>query len=78
MATVTPITRHLQLQFQVGTTAKGDPKLQNRNFAHVSPSASDDDLLAVGQALATLIDETLFQIARVDQNGLAASTTTTA
>lgn len=78
MATVTPITRHLQLQFQVGTTAKGEPKLQNRNFAHVSPSASDDDLLAVGQALAGLINESLYQVARVDQSGIAAATVPTA
>lgn len=78
MATVTPITRHLQLQFQVGTTAKGETKLQNRNFAHVSPSASDDDLLAVGQALAGLINESLYQVARVDQSGIAAATVPTA
>lgn len=71
MTTVTPLSRHLQLQFQNGTTAAGRPKLKNHNYAHVSPNASDDDVLAVGQALAGLCADAVYQIARVDQNGLA-------
>lgn len=71
MATATPISRHLQLQFQVGTTASGLPKLQARNFAHVSPAALDDDVLAVGQALGALFPDALHGVNRVDQTGLA-------
>ncbi|CAM3915553.1 DUF1659 domain-containing protein [Alicyclobacillus pomorum] len=72
MATVTPVSRHLQLQFQVGTTSSGLPKLKNRNYAHVSPKASDDDILAVGQALGELFAETLYGVSKVDQNGIEA------
>ncbi|GGJ04072.1 MAG: DUF1659 domain-containing protein [Chloroflexi bacterium] len=73
MAQVTPIARHLQLQFQNGTTASGLPRLRNRNYPHVSPAAADDDVLAVGQALANLASEPVYAIARVDQAGLAPS-----
>ncbi len=73
MAQVTPLSRHLQLQFQVGTNADGTPKIQSRNFANVSPSASDDDVLAVGQALAALFGESLYAVARVDQDQLTAT-----
>ncbi|KPV44992.1 DUF1659 domain-containing protein [Alicyclobacillus ferrooxydans] len=77
MAQVTPISRHLQLQFQVGTTASGAPKLLNRNYANVLPSAADDDVLAVGQALAGLFADSLYQVTRVDQNGLSSTAATT-
>ncbi|QSO51743.1 DUF1659 domain-containing protein [Alicyclobacillus curvatus] len=77
MAQVTPISRHLQLQFQIGTTASGAAKLQSRNYANVSPSASDDDVLTVGQALAGLFADSLYQVTRVDASELSASATTT-
>jgi len=77
MAQVTPISRHLQLQFQVGTTTSGAPKLKSQNYPHVSPIALDDDILAVGQAIAGLFNETLYEVARVDQSGLTATPTTT-
>lgn len=77
MALATPITRNLQLQFQIGTNASGQPKIQNRNYTHVDPAALDDDLLAVGQALAGLYADTFVQVARVDQEGLSAAATTT-
>lgn len=73
MAQVTPISRVLQLQFQVGTTADGRPKLQNRNYSHISVNVTDDDVLAVGQALAGLSADPIFQIARIDAAGLAAT-----
>ncbi len=78
MAQVTPLSRHLQLQFQIGTTSKGLPKLRNRNYTHVSSSISDDDLLAVGQALGGLFADPLYQVTRVDQNGIAATPTSPA
>jgi len=72
MAQVTPISRVLQLQFQNGTTSTGMPKLKNRSYTHVSPTAADDDVLAIGQALAGLSADPLFQIARIDATGLDA------
>ncbi|SIT05551.1 DUF1659 domain-containing protein [Alicyclobacillus vulcanalis] len=56
----------LQLQTQSGTRANGQPKLKVHKFNHVSPQAADADLLAVGLALAQLIDEPLVQVERVD------------
>lgn len=76
MAQTTPLTRHLQVQFQIGTSTNGRPKLKNQNYAYLSPSAVDDDILAVGQALAALSADTLYQIARVDQTGIAATPAT--
>ncbi|MDQ0190067.1 DUF1659 domain-containing protein [Alicyclobacillus cycloheptanicus] len=76
MATITPLSRHLQLQFQNGTLASGKPKVKNQSYTNVSPSAADDDILAVGQALAALSSETLLGIARLDQSGLAAAAAT--
>jgi hypothetical protein len=78
MAQVAPISRHLQLQLQVGTLTDGSPKIANHNYAYVLPTASDDDVLAVGEALAGLFSEPLVQVARVDQAALTAATTTTA
>ncbi|MFB5190846.1 DUF1659 domain-containing protein [Alicyclobacillus fastidiosus] len=77
MAQTTPVSRVLQIQTQVGTTSSGQPKLRSHNYANVALEAADDDLLAVGQALAALIDEPLVQVARVDQVVITASTSNT-
>ncbi|MCL6548797.1 MAG: DUF1659 domain-containing protein [Alicyclobacillus sp.] len=71
MATATPISRHLQIQFQAGTSSTGRPLVKSHNYPHVNPNAADDDVLAVGQALGGLFSDPVFQIARVDQTGLA-------
>lgn len=75
MATVTTLSRHLQIQFQNGTTATGQPKAKNQTYANVSSTAADDDIMAVGQALAGLSSATLLNINRVDQDALAPSAT---
>lgn len=72
MAITTPLSRTLVLQFQVGVTAAGTPKLQSRRYPRVSPSALDDDVLAVGQALAALFADPLFQVDRLDDTGISA------
>lgn len=77
MAQTTSVGTVLQLQTQTGTTASGQPKVKSHNFANVATNATDDDILAVGQALATLIGEPLVQIVRVDQTALSASSSTT-
>lgn len=76
MANTTELNRRLQLQFQVGTTSKGLPKLKNQNYAHVNPNLSDDDLISVGEALAALFDEPLYQVTRIVQDGVTASSST--
>lgn len=76
MAQVTELQRRLVLEFQVGTTSKGQPKLKSHNFAHCSTSISDDDLLAVGEALAALFPDALYQVTRLDSFGIVANATT--
>jgi hypothetical protein len=71
MAQLTPLARTLQLEFLNGTMADGRPKLRNRNWAHMKPDAADDDVLAVGQAIAGLCADSLYSINRVDETGLA-------
>lgn len=67
MTTATLSTRHLQIQLQVGATSQGRPKLKTLNFANVNVTASDDDIMAVGEALSALCADTVYQIGRVDQ-----------
>lgn len=69
--TTTLNTRRLQLQFQVGTTTTGRPKLKNHYLAHINPAAADADVLAVGQALAPLFADPLYQIGLADQSTLS-------
>ncbi|MCY0870699.1 MAG: DUF1659 domain-containing protein [Firmicutes bacterium] len=71
MAQTTELGRVLQLQFNVGTTSKGEIKVKNHNFPHVNPNVADDDLLAVGNALADLFSMPLYQVARTDQVALS-------
>lgn len=73
MAQTTALGTVLQIQTQSGTKANGQPKVKSHNFANVAATASDDDVLAVGQAIAALIGEPLLQIVRVDQAELSAS-----
>ncbi|MFD1673635.1 DUF1659 domain-containing protein [Alicyclobacillus fodiniaquatilis] len=73
MAQTTPASRVLQIQLQSGTLANGEPKVQKQNFANVVTDAADDDLLAVGQAIAALFSEPLIQIARVDTTVITAA-----
>jgi hypothetical protein len=72
MAIATPLSRTLVLQFQVGTTTAGVPKLLARRYPKVSPGAVDEDVLAVGQALAALFAEPLFLLDRLDDTGISA------
>ncbi|WP_026961550.1 DUF1659 domain-containing protein [Alicyclobacillus herbarius] len=73
MANVNPLSCRLQIQVQTGTMADGSPKLGTYSFANVSPQASEDDVLAVGQALGALFADPLVQVVRVEQDALSAS-----
>lgn len=73
MAQSTPISRVLQVHLQSGTTAGGQPKVTSHNYANVALDALDDDLLAVGQAIAALYADPLARIVRQDQTAITAS-----
>lgn len=76
MAQTTLVNRTLQIQTQVGTLTSGKPKVQRHNFANVSVDAVDDDILAVGQALAALMADPLLQVTRVDQTDITPDAST--
>ncbi|MDO9508893.1 MAG: DUF1659 domain-containing protein [Thermovirgaceae bacterium] len=46
----------LRTRVQIGTSAGGSPILRSCAYNGVSPSVAADDLIAVSQALGTLID----------------------
>jgi hypothetical protein len=56
----------LSLELQTGVDAQGNPVYRNKNLRSINPSAVDQDLYDVGQALAGLQEYTLSKISRVD------------
>ncbi|WAH36674.1 DUF1659 domain-containing protein [Alicyclobacillus dauci] len=76
MAQTTPVSRVLQIQLQTGTLANGQPKVTSHNYANVAMDSVDDDLLAVGQAIAALYADPLVQITRQDQVAISANSST--
>lgn len=63
---VTTTSRHLLVQLQVGQTAAGKPKLNNRSYPHVDVSAADAAIDNVLQALAPLYADPIYAMGRVD------------
>lgn len=74
MAQVTPIVSQLQFQLQTGTAADGTPKLSVKTYNNVDSSATDDDVLAVGQALGALFAQPVVQVIRINQSALSTAT----
>jgi len=72
MAQVTPVSSQLQFQLQSGAAADGTPVISKRTYNNVKPSAADDDVYAIGQALAALFADELVQVVRINQSALAA------
>jgi len=56
----------LNLEVQTGVDAQGNPVYRNRNYKSIDPSAADQDLYDVAQAIAGLQSYTLSKISRVD------------
>ncbi|MBM7867675.1 DUF1659 domain-containing protein [Heliobacterium gestii] len=65
-----PVNASLRLVTQTGTTAKGEPKFQNRDFKGLKPSATDENVFAAAEALSGLMSLPVSRIARVDMNQL--------
>jgi len=62
-----PVGSRLQLRFMVGQDAQGNPIYRSRSYSNVKPAASDDDLFAVGNALAGLQQHTLDEVRRISE-----------
>ena len=78
---VTPVSRNLLIQLQIGQTTAGKPKLHNRVYPHVDVSASDTAIDSVLTALIPLFSDPVFAVGRVDtvqlQNTASTGTTGT-
>lgn len=69
--TSTPLGSVVELTVQTGTDAAGQPVYARIRLRNVKPSATDEDVYAVGQALAGLQVYPLAEVRRVDTEELA-------
>ena len=65
-ATKSEATARLILKVETGQTAAGAPVYSQRSFAHINPALTDDDVLAIGNALAGLQIRPLGSVHRQD------------
>ena len=75
---VTPVSRNLLIQLQIGQTTAGKPKLHNRVYPHVDVSASDTGIDSVLTALIPLFADPVYSVGRVDTVQLQNAPATTA
>ncbi|MBC7324301.1 MAG: DUF1659 domain-containing protein [Moorella sp. (in: Bacteria)] len=68
----TPLATTLRLQVQTGTGADGKPLYRVRSYSRVKPSASDQDVYDVAQAIGSLQVHPVNAVSRVDENDLSA------
>ncbi|WP_406678042.1 DUF1659 domain-containing protein [Moorella sp. ACPs] len=69
----TPLATTLRLQVQTGTGANGQPVYRVRSYSRVKPSASDQDVYDVAQAIGSLQVHPVNAVSRVNENDLSAS-----
>jgi hypothetical protein len=62
-----PLTSAMEIVVRAGTDAKGNPILATRTYRSVKTTAADEDVLAVGQALAGLQANPVDSIRRVNE-----------
>ncbi len=63
---VTPVSRNLLVQLQIGQTSAGKPKLHNRAYPHVDVNAGDAAIDSVLTALAPLFADPIYAMGHVD------------
>ncbi|CEP68839.1 Protein of unknown function DUF1659 [Moorella glycerini] len=68
----TPLATTLRLQVQTGTDATGQPVYRVRSYSRVKPSASDQDVYDVAQAIGSLQVHPVNAVSRVNENDLSA------
>jgi hypothetical protein len=67
-ANSTKVQSSIVLKVKTGTNAKGENILKNIRYSKVKVTASDEDVLAVGTVIGTLLAYPIQQIVREDQN----------
>ncbi|NMB41404.1 MAG: DUF1659 domain-containing protein [Firmicutes bacterium] len=69
MAVIThPLGSRMQLRLTVGQDDEGNPIYRSRSYSNVKPMASDDDVFAVGNALAGLQQHDLKEVRRINEH----------
>lgn len=61
-----PLGSRLQLRLIVGQDGQGNPIYRTRSYSNVKPDASDEDVLAVGNALAGLQQHEVEELRRTN------------
>ena len=67
-ANFTDINRKLTIVLENGVNANGEPKTKSRTYSGLSETASADNILAAGQALASFMDAPVVNIYVKDTN----------
>ncbi|NLC12242.1 MAG: DUF1659 domain-containing protein [Firmicutes bacterium] len=65
--TVIPLGSRMQLRFKVGETEGGRDIVRSRSFSNIKPDAQDEDVHAVGTALAQLQVNELLALRRINE-----------
>ncbi|MDB5083814.1 MAG: hypothetical protein JWN30_700 [Bacilli bacterium] len=68
-----PQAATLVIQVQTGVTAAGKPMVKSKSYPIIDPSATDDQVYAIGQAIASLQQEPAVAIERLDRAVLVAT-----
>ena len=72
MAIVTKNPSGLKLRFDCGADEiTGKTIVRSKTYSNVKPTAANDDLYAVGDALASLAKDDVIEIARIDNSTLS-------
>ena len=66
----TPLGSTLRLIVETGVDLEGNPILKNRNYLNVKPAATDQDVFDAGTLLASLQQNTLNAMQRLDDAAL--------
>jgi len=64
----TKVQSTMNVKFKTGIDAKGEDILKNQRFSKVKVTAGDDNILAVGTALGTLLKYPMVEVLREDIN----------
>ncbi len=67
----TPNASAVKVKFDHGTDINGDRVIKTKNFSSIKSTASNDDIMAVVNAIVSLQQHTLSATNRVDNSSLS-------
>jgi hypothetical protein len=65
-----PKNGKVSIYFQTGLSETGTPIIKSRTYSNVNDTATDEEIYEVGQAVGTLMEDTVTTISRVDVSDL--------